>query len=304
MEHLHFRLDESRPSTPENNETTGDNELDAAFVSGLKEGISIHPAAVYANSFRYRAGNVLNAARSDVKHSPHKLRTVALGSLAIGTQILDRARISLILVPAVATEVMENTNQALPTAIAAAATFAAWNGSMGEVLNNGLGEYPKAIDSFKGNFPAVVDVFSESLPGLEADDTVSPQEKQSRFRAFFRKIGLHTRRAATGIGIGSTAFVATNHAQGKSKSEVRKTNLAVTADTGILVGGIAGATVETIKKLAERGHVELAKDIQSAVTDMRLWYGVAVLSMISKYVSNRRRRAQLIRADSRDSQQG
>lgn len=268
---------------------------DVGFIDGFREGIEIHPAAVYATAFGQRLRNIVKASREDVTESPNKVKTVGLGIATIGTQVLDRARISVVFVPKVATEVLNHTNEAAIVGLAAGATYALWNGSVGEVLNNGIDEYPEAKESFTENFPAVVEVFSESLPGL-SDDT-EDASKQTFMKQFFKKIGLHARRAGTGIGIGSTAFVATAHAKGLSKKEARKINLGVTLDTGLLVGGIAGVTVEAINRLAESGRYELANDIKNVVTDMRVWYGVAVFSMVSEYLGNRRKKRDLIKED-------
>lgn len=243
-------------------------------------------------TFRQKLSKILHSSKEDIQESNNRFRSAALGIAALGTQILDRASVSLVLVPTVATEVLNSTHQALPVGLAAAGAFFVWNATVGEVLTNALAEYPEAVKDFQEEFPSVVNVFSESLPGLEEIHEAEPQFPESTLKSIGKKASLHMRRAGTGIGIGSTAFVATASAKGESKATVRRINLAVSTDTGFLVGGIAGGVAQAIISLSEHGQTELANEIKSTATDMRVWYGLAIVSMASEYIRNRRKRKQ------------
>lgn len=95
------------------------------------------------------------------------------------------------------------------------------------------------------------------------------------------------KRAGTGIGLGSTAFVATSSTEGHDKATVRSINYKVTRDTGILITAIGTGVIESIKRMYMQGWYDVAKRVDDIVSDGRTWLGVAGLSIVSTFISNR-----------------
>lgn len=242
--------------------------------------------------------------RSDIRESRKPVKTVALGALALATQIPDRIRLIAILAPPAAIEVMNHTQNPILAALAAAGIYAGFNFSNGEALTQALAAYPKTLDSFDRKFPAVVKVFEQSLPGVMNNsetvqgttDLIQPS-KTRRVSQFvgrcLRKAGKHVRGWGTSIGMGSTAFVATASVKGRSVSEVRKLNAGVTYNGSVGVFSIAAGLTGGLKELAQRGQYELADNISDFVGDTKLWLGLAACSMAAEYRVNRKKAREL-----------
>ncbi|HVX23757.1 MAG TPA: hypothetical protein VG992_00180 [Candidatus Saccharimonadales bacterium] len=240
-------------------------------------------------SLRAKTGEVAGAARQDYQESPRKMRALGNGFLALTTQTMDRLRLSVVLVPHAATEVLSHTHSPTEAGLAAGSVFAAWCLGVGESLNQGMSEYPKAVDKASKNFPGLVDLFADSLPGFEekADDGNT---------ALPRKIGrqalTHLRRGLAVTGIGSTAYVATAATRGRSKSDIRRLTTKASLDGGLIAGGVVGAIGETIVKIGDK-HPLLAERIQNDASNIKLWYAIAGALMVEQYVESRFKRRKL-----------
>lgn len=238
-----------------------------------------------------------------------KLTSSGLIAATIGTQLVDRARVVIITAPPAAVAVLESTNSPVAAAATAAGIFAAWNGTVGEVLTQTMAKFPRAMKKFRQEFPGVLNVFSDSLVGIrEQEDTPSvvnnpdpTQPKKKLASKFIESLNprLRTKRALQGMSLGSTAFVATSSTKGESKKEVRKHNIGVTADTSALIFGVVLAVAESIHHLG-KSHPELVQNIQDVAGDARLWLGLAGLSIISEFRANRKKRKELSALDDKN----
>jgi hypothetical protein len=114
-----------------------------------------------------------------------------------------------------------------------------------------------------------------------------------RYSALTRVIGdeeefsLRIKRAGTGIGLGSTAFVATSSIEGHDKETVRSINYKVTHDTAVLITAIGTGVIESIKRMYMQGWYDAAKRVDDIVSDGRTWLGVAGFTILSTFISNR-----------------
>jgi hypothetical protein len=268
----------------------------------LDHTFNTNPYVVYGRHFLDKLGDIKEAAGQDLDiKSDGERRTAKVWAAATGiTQILDRSRIVIITAPPAAISVLEHTGSTVAAGATAAAIFTVWNGSMGETLNQGLSRFPKGVEEFSEQFPSTVELFTQSLPGIEpknADETsqsymLDQEHKSGAIKKLRTVVGKHIRRSFTGMGIGSTAFVATASANGYEKNEVSKVNAGVTADTAGLVFLLGLGVTESISKLGE-SHPALAHDIQNVVQDSRFWLGIAALSMASEYMANKKKREEI-----------
>lgn len=257
---------------------------------------------------------IYETAREEFSENPNKVSAVTWGIAALGSQVLDRARVSIVLVPEVATYVMENSHNSLLTGLATGGTIFLWCGGVGEVFGRALHKFPRSVAKFTDSFPGFVDTFSDSLAGVEnkrqlpvdsvethKDQEIIPDEEQKMsLRERFR---INRKQGTTTIGIGSTIFVGTATANGYTPEETSRLNLKVSANAGVL-GAILGLTIsETLMQLAENGHMELANDIQNNVVGNRyVWLGLAALSMTSEFVQSRIKKHQSKTPDVTDTE--
>lgn len=231
-----------------------------------------------------------------------KLASGSLIAATIGTQIVDRARVVIITAPPAAVAVLESTNSPVAAAATAAGIFATWNGSVGEVLTQTMAKFPRSMRKFRQEFPSVLNVFSDSLAGIREQTEDNPRKNHhpdsiQAEKSFTTKIKealnpqLRTRRALQGMSLGSTAFVATASTNGEKKRDVRKHNIGVTTDTSALIFGVVLGVAEAIHHLG-KSNPELVQNIQDVAGDARLWLGLAGLSIISEFRSNRKKRKE------------
>jgi hypothetical protein len=244
----------------------------------------------------HRLSEVAGSVGTDYRNSENRTRTVSLGLLALGTQVADRARVAVILVPTVSIDVLKHSHSATEAAIAGGGLFAAWCLTVGGTLTEGLSEYPNAVRTFENNFPGFTSVLEDSLPGLYSDnetniiDDLESRSRTSRIIGASGRIGktalTHIKRGATAIGIGNTAYVAVASARGQETKEIHKLSAKTGIDGGIIAGLIVGVVSESIVKLGE-SNPQLAIHIQNVSSNKYLWYGVAGALMLSNLVSTR-----------------
>lgn len=258
-----------------------------------------YPYVTYLAHFKDRSVKVGEAVKEDIVESDHPLRTVGvLGGVAL-TQGFDRLRLVVALLPPVVVHVMEETNNSNTAGLVGGGLFALYGLGLAEALRTGLGKVPTAMEVTKKEFPGLVAVAEDALPGMRNGQTTlqnAPEDAgtikkaavhtKNTARRISSSVGTHFRRGLAGIGIGTTAFVATAAVDGQSKREIRKTYAKVAADSGILVAGIAKGTTQGIKHLALNGHPELASDLQGFVENKWTWYTLAAGSMAVEYALN------------------
>lgn len=254
-------------------------------------------------TFKDRAKDVLDTAREEFSSDPNKVRSLAWGTLAVGSQVLDRARVSIVLVPEIATQVMEHTQNSILTGGATGGAIFLWCGAVGGVFGHALHKFPKSVSKFTDSFPGFVDTFSDSLAGVEnkrnaldpssAKNELQPNTpvEEQQDKGLEERIRINVKQATTTIGIGSTIFVGTATANGYSPSETSRMNIKVSGNAGVL-GAVLGLTIsETLMQLAENGHLDLANNIQNNFVGNRyVWLGLAALSMTSEFVQSRLRK--------------
>lgn len=263
--------------------------------------LQLNPAAVYSRSLYERTRNVIEGAKTDIRESETKCADLAWGIGTIATQAADRFRISLILAPEAALRAFEHTDKSIAAGAAAAGVFMLWNGTMGEVLTQTLSRFKKGTESFEENFPAIVSLFTDSLAGIESSEqralaTETVVDKKVHFERLLsigKTATTHVRRAMSGLGLGSTAFVATAAVNDYTKEEVREQNAAVTLDTGVAIFGIGWGLAGYINSLAEQGELERAQDILNVVDNNWVWYSIAGASMVMEFASARHRAKKL-----------
>jgi hypothetical protein len=246
-------------------------------------------------TFRARLMNVIRSAGQDTRESPNKLRTVASGAAALGTQVLDRARVAVILVPTIAVDVLKHTHNAAEAAAVGGSLFAAWCMAIGSTLTEGLVEYPKTVETFEQSFPNFVGVIEDSLPGLypkeeelhESDKNESSVKRIGNKTLKLAKTApMHARRGLTAIGIGNTAYVAVASTRGFTRRGMHSLSSKTGVDGGVMVGLVIGTVGEAIIELGH-SHPQVANHIQNVASNKYLWYGVAGLLMASNFISTR-----------------
>lgn len=243
-----------------------------------------------------RLGRVLHAGIEDIREDDNKAAAIGWAGTMALTQVIDRSRMVLIFGPQLAIEAAEQTNNSLVGGLAVAGLFAVTNFGVGEALTQSMDRFPRAKTTFKDEYPKTVQLFRDSLAGVESkeiEDDVMPEAEQDGDKKKERDFLLPLKRAGTGIGIGSTAFVATSSVEGHSKSEVRKINFKVTRDTSVLITAVGYGVIEGIKRMYMQGWVDAADTVRNIVDDGKTWLGVAALSIVSTFISNRRAKKKM-----------
>lgn len=262
-------------------------EIKNAFI----DEVSRHPNVVFPRDVYYRTKEVVKTIPEDYKDRERRASTLGWLALTGGSQTLDRMAVSLVLVPEIATKVLENTENGLYTGVAAGLAYGAWVGGVGEVLRQTLKRHPKTMDKAQEKFPDLIDVFTDGLPGLsDVDSEGRPFESndtQGLIALLRNKLGVHARRGATGLQIGSSAFVTTAMANGYSDKEAAKVNLKVAADSGVSAFFIGWGAGSLIVEAINNGDAERAERILDIVGNNQLWYAVAAGAVALQFALTR-----------------
>ncbi len=263
-----------------------------------------------------RLGAVVKSGVEDIRNDEHKITAASWAATMALTQFIDRSRLVLVFGPQFATEVYENTGNSYLASLAITGLFGISNLAVGEALTQSLDRFPRAKATFVESFPKTVRLFNNLLAGMASkephdidslttdnipevsdvnvgiipavsDANVGIAEESLSFAKALKTITLRRKQATTGIGIGSTAFVATASVNGNNKKEVRKVNVEVTGSTMVLIYGLGVGVFEGLEKMVRMGWYKQAEWVNDRVTDGKTWLGVAALTMISEYLSNR-----------------
>ena len=238
--------------------------------------------------------------QEDYKDSANKLRTWAIGSVLVGSQVADRARIVILTVPPAVIETMEQTNNSLTAGAVGAGMFAVWSLLVGESTLRGVDEFPKTVETVNEELPAMVNFFADALPGVEKGGP-KPEDSDSPTHSVLSRIGMRARRSTASISFGTSPFVATARATGYNSKEARRLYTNTGLDGAALVFAIGTATTEGVKRLAIEGHFQLAQNIQNVLSDNRTWWAVAGATVLAEMASNKYK-ARKMQTDSLDSE--
>ncbi len=236
----------------------------------------------------------------DYKDSGNKFRTWAIGSLLVGSQVADRARIVILTVPPAVIETMERTNNSLIAGAVGAGMFAVWSMLVGESTLKGVDEFPKTVGAVNDELPAMVNFFADALPGIEKGGP-KPIDKDTPKGSVLSRIGMRARRSTASISFGTSPFVATARATGYNSKETRKLYANTGVDGAALVYALGTATTESVKRLAIEGHLQLAQDIQNVLSDNKTWWAVAGATVMAEMASNKYK-ARKMKSNSLDNE--
>jgi hypothetical protein len=233
---------------------------------------------------------IAKALKTDITGSEHKTRTISSGIAALGVMGVGAARLPFVLVPHIAIDVLHGTNSAVDAGMATATAFSAWSFTVGQVINNGMSQYPATTKAIGDNFSSSVNHFSHSLPGLEAysEEKDNDPRRSSLAHAVGSTLLTHTRRGLTAFSLGIIPYVGTAGITGQSKSAIRKLSAALSIDGGLLVGGMFGGVTEAIIT-ASHTHPEGTQQLQNIIGDTKVWYGVAAGLMVGEWLNNKRK---------------
>lgn len=248
-----------------------------------------------------KLGRLSVAAKSDIANNENKGEAAAWALLTAGTQIADRARLVLIYGPPLAIDISNDTNNSLLGPIVLAGIFALTNFGTGEALTQSMDHFKETKESFREDFPLTVELFADSLAGVRSEEIapepimeaeVTLDQEESLRKPWFKRIKLPqlplpVRRGMAGVGLGSTAFVATSSMLGNDNKEVRKINAKVTRDTSGFIVLVGAGLLEGIKRMYTAGWESQAKFLSDHAQDGKTWLGVAGASIGYTFISNK-----------------
>ena len=243
----------------------------------------------WAKTLPSRTANVGRGLGKDIKESGNRLKTGASVVATIGSQAVDRARVSLVLIPEWTLDVYKHTHSAPETGLAAAALTFVWTEFVGETLNQGLSELPHTVEGFQESFPGVVDFFDDSLPGSDLERDKEERAEMGVVKRAGKTFTTHLKRGSAVAGIGTTAYVGTAHGRNKSRSNVSKLTAVSAADGGAFVGGVVGGAAAVVNQIGT-SHPNIALDIEKFLSNPELWYAVAGASVVSQVAVNVKKR--------------
>ncbi len=270
------------------------DEIDLPYLS-LRDKITAKTAEMYLR-FAERLSNQspewLNATfrpiAKDVMESDHKIRTASIGLGVVATQVASKTRLPIVAVPKTGAYVLEHTQSAPLTALAAGGMNLLISGAVGEFATQALIKYPRSIEVISKKFPKTIDFFQKGLPGMK-----TIQEKQNEksngisAKRILKGSIVHIRRAFSGMAIDPGTFVATGYTLGYDEKEMRKVNLRVGLDTSLLVGGIAWKLADYVNGMVDNGELQKVETIQSWIGNTKNWWAIAGLLMATGYIGNK-----------------
>lgn len=227
-----------------------------------------------------------------------------IGAIAV-TQFADRVRTPFVLIPAAITETYSHTQNIWAAGAAGAGAFTLWSTMVGETLGRNMRHLPKTINTITRAFPGFTSFFTENLPGLEKKPKIT-KEPLPEGRNLQEKIvhvtksvvpkaiatkentKLHFKRGVTGMGLGSTAYVASTFVKGKEQKEVSKAGARLTLDTAAIIGSLGTGVTEGLSQLARHGYAGTARFIDDwFVSNNYFWTGVGLGSVYLNYKINK-----------------
>lgn len=239
------------------------------------------------------------AFKVDAKNSETKIQAAGWAALTVATQAADRARLVLVYGTPFAVEASNTANNSLIGPVVLASIFAVSNFATGEALTQSMDHFKGTKESFRNDFPLTVELFADALAGVASKELTTTEptdealvmsaEDDSLDTPWYKKLKLPlpVRRSMTGVGLGSTAFVATSSMLGKSNKEVRAINAKVTRDTSGFIIVVGTGLLEGIKRMYNYGWESEAKFLSDHAQDGKTWLGFAGISIVGTFVSNK-----------------
>lgn len=235
-----------------------------------------------------QCGELAGASWADIKGSPHRLRTVAAGLGTVALQAADRARTSLAFVPWAAFATLEATHNPAYVGAAAGATFGAWCLGIGAVSTEGFQEFSGTVATFQKNFPGVVDFFQQALAGFEQPAAVQPQSRMARIK---HRLATALGRGPAVAGIGTLPYVGAASLQRWSRADIHRLNVGASID-GVWPIAALGAIVGGVDVLLGTKYPTGVHRFEAAVSDYKVWLGVAAGSLALTFIANMRKKAK------------
>lgn len=236
-----------------------------------------------------------------------RLRRVAALVLAGLTQLFDRGRVLVVLLPltfdGALSWSLERGHDGYRTAavagLAVAAVFFAWGLLVGRSFHWSLDEYPRTTAVFLRNHPAVVGVISSAIDGFPR----TPSEYRSlgagvpdvgyQFgpyatrRTVAGKVALAASRGLrTAFIFGTTAHVGMATVSGFTRRAVRRRTLVVTVEAAVMLGAIAVA----VSALLTHDLFGVAEWVRNTITDRRVLLSVTAILIVIAAVDHSVRR--------------
>lgn len=270
-----------------------------AWQAGLLEE-TLHNQMLADASWKDSMRMTGQALRSDYNEYGNRFLAASRIGGIILTQGLDRSRIPFIVVPGAITKAYAETNSSLVAGAAGFGAFALWSRTVSSALARNMEHFPKTVNTFTRAFPGFTSFFTENLPGLER--TKSQPYKSSeqgyirRALEMTKQLGkralsaasIHVQRGVAGIGLGSTAYVASTIANGKGKKEALDAGRRLTLDTATIIGTLGVAVTLGLEKLADNGYPDTAKWIDDwIVSSSKFWGAVGLGSIYLNYRINK-----------------
>jgi hypothetical protein len=227
-------------------------------------------------------GNVLSAARDDVKTSESKTKAIVSGLGVLATQIAGTLKAPSILTFSAAMEGLELTGSPIFAGLGAAACYGALSLIGLQAISKGVDRFSGSFQTAGDNFPRLTKGFSKKLPGFE---TPADGERKPGFRALARRLGslayTHLKRGVV-ANINGSAYMFVAGAQGQSSIERRKLNTKVSFDGAAVAGLVTGAIAEVAVR-ASNHHPEIfAQQAQHDIHKPLYLYGsIGILATAS-----------------------
>lgn len=236
-------------------------------------------------------------------------RAKRVGALVLGatTQVLDRGRAMVFLLPTVFDEVLEHgfkngwngyqTGSA--SAFAVGGAFGLWGWLVGRSFHGSLNAFPATTKKVTENHPVMVEVISGAIDGFPKLDQlqdlqpskpehgydVSPyQTRQSKLG----KIALGGSRGfKTAFLFGTTAHVGVSKVSDHSEESNKRRRRAVTAESALVLGGVTAA----VSSMVTHDFLGLAENVKNVITNKAVLGGASLgfigISTLSNYTARR-----------------
>jgi hypothetical protein len=229
--------------------------------------------------------------------------------LAGATQLLDRGRILIILLPLSFDRSLEfSTRHGLDALLTAAVAgtavgfvFFTWGWLVGRSFHWSLREYPDTTAAFLENHPTAVGVISTAIDGFPKDPA-EYQRLNGRFGPHFEfgpyahtatlmgrmRLAL-TRGLKTAFIFGTTAHVGVATISGFSPMAVRTRIWVVALEAAVVLASIA----VVVSLLVSYDFLGVAQRIRDVITDRRVLITTSVVVIVASAVDNYARRRSM-----------
>ncbi len=279
------------------NEAGNSNETTESGYFNTQPVVSEEISEYYAHdtelTWKEKAHNAGQAIAEDIKDSKHPIATTIFGLGTLATQGANFLRISVVVVPEVASRVLDSTHSPAWTALAAGGANFLISTSVGELAIQGLKKFTRTVDALSDTFPKLAGFLQNNLPGFKEKESSLAQEDRSFSRRILSGSIMHIKRALNGMSVSSGMYALTAKTLGYTTAEERKVNIGLGVDTSVLVGGIAWKLGDYVNNLAVSGNYEKVKTIESWIGNTKNWWAVAGALMLVGGIQSKFERRKL-----------